>query len=147
MVEGHARDDQAGDGIDQAEEDDVGPAGGKILEALRQRIADVGGTDPAHAGRCDVVVLPGAFHGVGRSLDGVAGLLEVIPSPFQGITNVVLHGHDCLLLNESFEGREPVESATSPRSTTRLSLRLLQEGRYWMNLRYWATKSQPTSLE
>ncbi len=97
VVEGEARDDQAGDGIDHAQEDHVGAAGAEVAGALAQRLAQVVEPDLAHDRWRHFARLPGAVHGAGGRADGLSGFLEAIPTPFHGVPDVVLHGHGCLL--------------------------------------------------
>ena len=61
--------------------------------------------DAADHRRDRVPAFPGAFDPVGRRLHRVAGLLDVIPSPFDGIADLFLHGHVCLLSDRKSEGR------------------------------------------
>ena len=105
VVEGEARDDQAGDGIDHAQEDHVGAAGAEVARALAQRLAQVVEPDLAHDRWRHFARLPGTIHGAGGRADGLSGFLEAIPTPFHGVPDVVLHGHGCLL--PMLEGRGP----------------------------------------
>src|SRR5204862_1854420 len=87
-----ARQHEADDRIEQAEEDHVGAVGAEILEALAQHVPQVGRCDAADPGHRPVVAFPGAFHRFARRAHRAAGLLQRIPSPFDRVANVLLYG-------------------------------------------------------
>src|SRR6185437_1758454 len=124
VPQNHARHDQADDRIEQAEEDHIGAIGAEIFEAVAQHVPEVLTPDALDCWNRTIVPFPGALDRMSGRIHRPAGILQRIPTPFDWIANVWLHGHGGS--PSALEGaagsvarlRSPVASHEEPRSTT-----------------------------
>src|SRR6185312_12881001 len=79
--------------IEQAEEDHIGAIGAEIFEAVAQHVPEVLTPDALDCWNRTIVPFPGALDRMPGRIHRPAGILQRIPTPFDWIANVLLHGH------------------------------------------------------
>ena len=85
--------DQAGERVDDGEENHVAAAGRKVLPALGQRLAEVGHRDPAHRGPVGGGGHARPTHRLRGLSDRRTGGAQLVHAPFDGISDVVALYH------------------------------------------------------
>src|SRR5260221_4846846 len=104
VMKGHSGENQAGNGIDDAEKDDIGPIGGKIFETFKDDLLEIGDVDPADRRWSGMQMLCRLVDGLARMLDCLGGMAKLVPSPFEGVADGSLTGRAFDPLAEQMAG-------------------------------------------
>ena len=89
VVERRPSEDQTGQRVDQAQEDHVATAGGEVLPALGQRVAQIRDVDLAHDRQSLVMRRLASTQGIAGMADRGTGGPELVHAPFDGIADMV----------------------------------------------------------